>query len=294
MNVLEVTSKFKTQSKCIKHLESLKWPNGAFCPYCASSKSCAKTKENRYTCISCKSSYSVTVGTIFESSKLPLPKWFLAIVLIKDSKKGVSSLQLARHLGVNKNTAWFLQHRIRKAMNESLELDGIVEIDETYVGGSVSNMHQSYVKKKNIYPGGMAHKTPVLGMIQRQGKIILKVLPKANKENIRPFLSSRIGSASTLVTDGLGVYRTLDKEFNKHVSINHEKKQKSKGKYNLSSIEGFWAMLKRAVTGIYHTITVKHLQSYMDELAFKFNHKFDECIFTTLISRMVDREIAVI
>ena len=287
MDLIEVLSKYNSQSKCIDYLEDQRWGGRPLCPYCGSDNNSSKKNEFRHKCNKCKRNFSVTIGTIFESSRLSLPKWFAAIVLIKDAKKGVSSLQLSRHLNINKNTAWYLQSRIRHAMEEQLSLSGIVQIDETFIGGSVTNMHASYVKKKKIYPGGMEHKTPVLGMIENKGKIILRVIPKANKETIRPILHDRIGPNSILITDGFGPYRTLNKEFDKHVTINHQKGQKSQGQYNLSSIEGFWALLKRAVTGVYHTISLTHLQSYMNEIAFKFNHKFDPCMFRTIVDNLL-------
>ena len=292
MQILETIKLYSTQEECINHLESIKWPLGPVCPYCTSTSQSKKTKEFRYRCNSCLNSYSVTVGTIFQSSKVPLPKWFAAIALITDAKKGISSLQLARHLEVNKNTAWYMQKRIRRAMEEDIELNGIVEIDETFVGGSVSNMHKSYVEKHNIYPGGMEHKVPVLGMIERKGKIVLKVIPKANKEVIRPILNQRITCESVVITDGFGPYRTLGKEFKKHVAINHEKKQKRKGRYNLSSIEDFWSMLKRAVMGVYHSISERHLQSYVNEISFKFNNRGKD-LFNLLIKNMLEATCAI-
>lgn len=287
MNLLEITKRYNTQSKCIHYLEYQRWKGKPICPYCGSDHSSPKKSEHRYTCLDCNKSYSVRVGTIFESSKLPLPKWFIAIALIKDAKKGISSLQLARHLEVNKNTAWYVQSRIRKCMKESVYLSGIVEIDETYVGGSRTNMHRTYIEKHGIYPDGMEHKTPVLGMIERGGRVVLKTIPKANKQTIRPIISEKVDNQSTLITDGFGPYRTLGKEYQEHVSLNHEKKQKKIGQYNLSSIEGFWAMIKRAVMGIYHTISVEHLQSYVDEIAFKYNYKHLKCTFQLIIRRML-------
>jgi transposase-like protein len=234
------------------------------------------------------------VGTIFQSAKLPLPKWFAPIALIKEAKKGISSMQLSRHLQVNKNTAWYLQSRIRQAMKENLSIEGLVEVDEAFIGGSTSNMHTSHIKKKKIYCGGKEHKMTVLGMIERNGGIILQVIPKANKEYIRPILKQRISSESTLNTDGHGSYVSLRKNFNEHIALNHSKGLRQKGKYNLSSIEGFWALLKRAVMGGYHSISYRHLQSYMDEIAFKYNHKYNPIVFKTVINNLLSEKYAFI
>ncbi|MBN4073117.1 transposase, partial [Crocinitomix catalasitica] len=128
MDLIEALSEYNTQAKCIDYLESQRWPEGPVCPYCSSRDSIPKIKELRHKCNKCQRSFSVMVGTIFQSTKLTLPKWFAAIALIKDAKKGISSMQLSRHLKVNKNTAWFLQSRIRRAMKENLSIDGLVEV----------------------------------------------------------------------------------------------------------------------------------------------------------------------
>ena len=176
MELIKVVEKYNTKKKCITYLEKQRWGDIPICPYCNSINSSKKTLEFRYKCNDCGKSYSVMVGTIFESTKLPITKWFVAICLILNAKKGLSSLQLARDLKVNKNTAWYLQKRIRKAMQDNdFMLKGIVEIDETYVGGSLSNKHYfTKLESGKYHKTGMEHKIPVLGMIEREGKIILK------------------------------------------------------------------------------------------------------------------------
>jgi transposase-like protein len=286
MNLVQFSNAFNSQRKCIRHLESIRWKSGPVCPYCKSTSFSTKKVELRYRCCSCNRSYSVLVGTLFHASKLPLPVWFVAIYLIKDAKKGISSLQLSRHLNVNKNTAWFLQSRIRKAMKEELFINGVIEVDETFIGGSTSNMHKSYIEKKGYHTDGKEHKMTVLGMLERNGSVILEVIPKANKEFIRPILNDRINRSSEIITDGHGSYVSLKNEFPKHISLNHKKGERKKGKYHLSTIEGFWALLKRAVIGTYHAVSLKHLQSYMDEIAFKYNHKRENlfnCILDNLL-----------
>jgi hypothetical protein len=229
----------------------------------------------------------VLQGTIFQASKLSLQKWFIAIYLIVDAKKGVSSLQLSRHLNVNKDTAWYLQKRIRQAMREDIYLQGIIEIDETYLGGSRTNKKTKEVEAKGIPKTGMQHKVPILGMYEREGKIILKVLNKAWGEEIKPLVKEHVNSISCIVTDGFGGYFGLNKYFDKHIIINHGKKQYSKGRFSMSSIEGFWAMLKRAVIGVYHKISIEYLQEYLNEIAFKFNHRFSKNRFEILINKLL-------
>lgn len=272
MNLFEVYRDFKSERDCHDYLINIRWPDQVACVYCQSIKVYRRSFENGFKCGCCNKSFTVTAGTIFHASKLPLMKWFLAIVQILSAKKGISSLQLSRTIDVNKNTAWLMQKRIRNAMSLDLLLSGIVEVDETYVGGALGNMKRSKKLKRNPYKSGMIHKIPVLGMVEREsGKVNLKVLKHADGLTIKPILKNQISMDSTLVTDGFGGYYGLDKHFKKHVKMNHNKGKRREGIYNLGKIEGFFSTIKRAVIGQYHTLTKNHIQSYMDEIAFKQN-----------------------
>jgi transposase-like protein len=284
MEILEIVKRYGTQEQCIAKLEELKWKGKPVCPYCKSETSSKRKGSFRHQCRSCNASYSVLVGTIMESTKLPLPKWFLAMFLIINAKKGISSLQLARDLGVNKNTGWYLQKRIRQAMNEDDQiLNGLVEADETYIGGSLNNKHEKLKKKRGYNISGMEHKTPVLGMIERKGKIVVKVLNKAWGQEIKPILKEKLAKESELITDGFGGYKDLGKYFSNHVILNHTKKVRKIGIYHTNTIEGFWSMLKRAIIGQYHKISNNHLQDYLNEMAFKYNYRNRKDAFNTLL-----------
>lgn len=289
MDLVTLLENFDTQEKCINHLEKIRWNSKPLCPYCNCTKVSSVAIERRHKCLNCNRSFSVLVGTVFESTKLPLKKWFSAICIIVGAKKGISSLELSRHLDVNKDTAWFLQRRIRTAMEETNLLKGIVEIDETYVGGSMTKMHKSYKKKKNYFPAGMQHKTPVLGMQQREGKIILRVLKKAWGEEIKPILCQSIAKESTVVTDGFGGYFGIGNVYKDHIILNHDKKILTRGRFHTDTIEGFWGILKRAIIGSYHKISIKYFQEYLNEIAFKFNYKKNEERFNTLVNNMISR-----
>ena len=289
MDLIQLINKYPNQESCLRYLEEKRWGNEIKCPYCQGIKTKRVKNERRHKCYICNRSFSVLVGTIFEATKLPLQKWFIAVYLIVDAKKGISSLQLSRHLKVNKDTALLLQRRIRKAMRESHILDGIVEIDETYVGGSMIKMSKKIKDEKGYYPGGMNHKTLVLGMYQREGKLILNVLEKAWSKEIRPIMDMQINPNSIIVSDGFGAYRHSKNVFSNHYSMNHIKHKYKEGIYNTSTIEGFWAMLKRAVIGTYHHISVKHLQEYMDEIAFKFNYRKHPDPFETIINKAFEK-----
>ncbi|MBN4081550.1 IS1595 family transposase [bacterium AH-315-C07] len=285
MNLFEAIKKFDSNEKCYSYLESIKWPEGPVCPRCESRKN-SKRSDNRYICNTCNRSYSVLHGTLFEASNLPLRKWFVGMILIANAKKGISSLQLARDLSINKNTAWYLQLRIRKAMKEDYEiLKGVIETDETHIGGSLENKH--YYKKlnqKNLPKGGFSHKSTVLGMLERRGKIIVQVLDKgASGKEIKPIMTKHISHDGKIVTDGYGAYYGLSAMFKKHIILNNSKHVRNYGRYHTNSIEGFWSLLKRAIIGQYHKVSKHYLQSYVDELTFKFNHRNDTKIFENLI-----------
>lgn len=286
MNLEQLFTEFNTEKDFHNYLIERRWGCGVICPKCSSQKIYKRKTDLRFKCKKCNRSFSATSGTIFHCTRLPLSKWFFAISIILNAKKGVSSLQLARTIGVNKNTAWYMQMRLRKAMKEDITLSGIIEIDETYIGGALGNMKRDKRRKATPFKSGMTHKTPILGMKERGGHVLLKVISHANKNIIRPILSRKINSHSTIITDGFGPYRTLGQEFDKHVSINHEKKQKAKGIYNLNSIEGFFSTIKRAIIGQYHQINSNNLPAYMDEINFKYNHMNDD-LFSILISRCV-------
>ena len=293
MELIKIMEKLNTQSKCMAYLEKNKWPVTPICPYCNSTKSSRKTQEFRHTCHNCKRSYSVLVGTLFESTKLPITKWFFAIHLITNAKKGISSLQLARDLHVNKNTAWFLQKRIRQAMkDEDCILSGIIEIDETYVGGSISNKNYfTKLKSGKYHKTGMEHMVPVLGMIQRKGKIILKVLEKASGIEIKPYIKTKVTPGSTIITDGFGGYYGLNDHFENHIILNHSKYKRSINQYNTSTLEGFWTLVKRSFIGQYHKISKDHLQDYLNELAFKYNNRKTN-MFNLLVTNLLEPKYA--
>ena len=293
MEILGLVKDFGTQEQCITKLEELKWKGKPLCPYCGSEKSTKRKGSFRHHCHSCNAAYSVMIGTIMESTKLPLPKWFLAMFLIINAKKGISSLQLARDLGINKNTAWYLQKRIRQAMNEEDQiLKGLVEADETYIGGSLTNKHEKLKEERAYNQSGMEHKIPVLGMIERKGKIIVKVLNRAWGQEIKPILKEKVARESELITDGFGGYKDLGKHFANHVILNHSKKIRKIGEYHTNTIEGFWSMLKRAIIGQYHKISTKHLQDYLNEMAFKYNYRNRENAFNTLLSNSLKIELS--
>ena len=287
MDLIDVMTLFNTNEKCYKHLEEYRWPDGPVCPHCSGMKT-TKRKDNRHLCRSCNVAFSVLHSTVMESTRLPLSKWFMAIALIMNAKKGLSSLQLARDLKVNRKTGWYMQLRIRKMMKENHDpLLGVIEADETFIGGSLMNQHY-YKKQKipDINKTGYNHKSTIMGLLQRRGKIVLVHLDKgASKKEIGPIFKELVNPRSKIVTDGYGGYHGLSEHFKKHYVLNTAKYVRGFGRYNTNSIEGFWALVKRAVIGQYHKISPKYLMSYLDEITFKRNNKDQGDLFDSWMKR---------
>jgi len=284
MNIISIYKKFPTDHDCLKHLEQVRWQGTPICPYCKSAKTTPAKKEHRHHCNNCNTSFSVTVGTIFHHTHLPLQKWFLAISLILNAKKGISARQLARDLEVNKNTAWSLAMRIRKAMYEHEQrnlLQGIVEMDETYIGGKPRKGDGQDHKR-----GRGTSKTPVVGMIERGGKVKAKVAKKRklDSKSLSSIVRSNVDiSNSVLITDEYKGYLGI-KRFMSHEVVDHQVWYVDGFKHT-NNIEGFWALLKRGIVGQYHKVSLKHLNKYIDEFCYRFNNRNNEEVFALTIQR---------
>lgn len=282
MNIFQVYEQFPTEDDCLNHLEQVRWPNGPTCPYCNSQNATPLPKEHRHHCNSCNTSYSVTVGTIFYKTKIDLQKWFVAISLILNAKKGISSRQLARDLAVNKNTAWYIQMRVRKAMMEQRELlQGLVEVDETYVGGKPRKGSGSRNKR-----GRGTRKIPVVGAIERNGNVKAKVAKNLTAKSLSSFIREKVDiDNATVITDEFSGYSSL-KWFVKHETINHKVAYVC-GNIHTNSIESFWAILKRGIIGQYHKVSAKHLGKYIDEFCYRFNNRKNPAVFELTLCRAV-------
>lgn len=271
--LIELLTYFREEQTCRDYLELIRWNGKIVCPYkeCKHDYVFKYTDGKRYKCAKCQRQFSVKVGTIFEDSKISLQKWFAAIYLITSHKKGISSLQLHRDIGVTQKTAWFMLHRVRHTLliSSTEKLTGIIEADETFIGGKESNKHKS---KQTAGTQGRSSqtKTPVLGIIERGGQLrAIKVL-NTRGYSLRPFIVNNVEFGSTVHTDEWWGYRGLSRIF-KHQFINHGEGEYSKDGVHTNSIEGFWSLLKRGVIGIYHSMSDKHLQKYVDEFVFRYN-----------------------
>lgn len=256
-SVLEIIRDFPDEQSCIEYLEETRWEGNPVSPFDPTSK-VYKCKGNRYYCKNTGKYFNVRTGTLFDGTKIPLQKWFIAIWLLASHKKGVPSRQLARDIGVTQKTAWFMLHRIRGCYADlDTTLSGEVEMDETFVGGKNKNRHRD---KKVPVCQGRAHidKTPVLGMVERGGRIVAQVIPDTSQRSITPVVCQRVDRSATVYTDEWQGYDTIAKLYSRFF-VDHSRGQYASGNVTTNRIEGFWGILKRGIIGVYQMTSRKHL-----------------------------------
>lgn len=272
ISLIQLTEMYPDEDSAVKWFESVRWPEGRCCPHCGSIKTSMvlNAKPMPYWCTDCRSYFSVRTGTVFQSSRLPMRKWLFAIYLYVTSLKGVSSMKLHRDIGVSQRTAWFMLHRIREAWTDlGLDelLEGIVEVDETYIGGKRKNM--SNKKRKELKETGAGRgtvgKAAVVGAKERKSKKVrAKVIEKTDKETLQKFVTEAIEKGSHVCTDEHQGYKGIPYE---HSAVCHSVSEYVNGQAHTNGIESFWALLKRGYHGIYHHMSKKHLQRYINEFA---------------------------
>jgi transposase-like protein len=277
MSLSRLLERFNDEESAREYLEGLRWPTGVVCPKCGTIGEATKlrrmagssTRPGVWKCRDCRKQFTVTVGSVMEDSHIPLSKWAIAFHLLCASKKGMSAHQLHRMLGIKYESAWFMCHRIRYAMEPSVQPDklrGVVEVDETYIGGKASN------KLKKMGSGrGTVNKIPVVSLIQRGGRVHSMVMPRVTANNIRKVLRERVSPVARIMTDDLAVYDGLEHSFTGHESVKHSTKEYVRGEAHVNTVEGYFGLLKRGVNGIYHHWSQQHLHRYLSEFDFRYN-----------------------
>ena len=288
MNLLTIFTRYPDQEACIEHMERVRWGDEAHCPHCGSVKVARKAdgyRVGRWNCHDCTASFNVLSGTIFEKTKIPLQKWFMAIGLMVNAKKSLSSPQLARDLELNQKSAWFMQQRIRAAMaaDHGPLLQGIVEADETYVGGKPRKGNRRNDDGPGAPRGRGTRKTPVIGAVERGGKVSARIATDLSGKGILRFLTETVDPHGTLlVTDEYRAYKAATRKRYNHAIVNHSVTY-ADGETHTNTIEGFWALLKRAWYGSHHHYSRHWMPLFVAEAAWKYNHRKTEKNFGSFL-----------
>lgn len=287
MTLIDVHTLFSTDEKCREILRRLRWPNDAECPRCKGKAVALETEKDIYYCGECDYQFTVTAGTIFHDTHLPLLKWFVAVYLLCESRKGMSANQMKRVLGVSYKTAWYLCHRIRSAMKEANRqmLDGIVEMDETFVGGKAKNMHKKDRERK-IQGRGSVGKEVVIGIRQRNGDLCFFHAEDVKSGTLAKFIQDSVSQdVDVICTDDFPAYEKAVGSL-KHKTVNHSDGVYVNGAIHTNSIESAFSLLKRGIVGTWHKVSAKHLPAYLDEMTFRFNRRKRSDLFIDTLRYM--------
>ena len=271
ISTFQLFKMFPDEETARLYLEGRRWPKGPVCPSCNSGERITVRKNGYYRCNACREDFTIRTGTIFERSHIPLHKWIYAMYLMMTARKGISSLQLSKEIGITQKSAWFMLHRLREACGgkDLKKLRGIVEVDETYVGGKEGNKHE----RKKLHMGrGAVGKAIVVGLREeRGGRVRARHVSDADAANLHKAIYENVEAGSTVHTDEAPVYADLGGLFYKHKTVNHSVGQYVYEQASVNGIESVWAVLKRGLTGVYHQVSVKHLGRYVDEFTFRLN-----------------------
>lgn len=283
INLVSLIEKFGSDDKCRKRLTELRWPNGVECPRCKTKSVSHIQERDQYDCNDCRYQFSTTSNTIFHDTHLPLFKWFIAIYLMCESKKGISANQIKRTLGVAYQTAWYLCHRIRAAMAEvePRKLSGTVEVDETFIGGKRRNVGRGYRKNKWI----------VAGAVERDGQCRLEMIRNVDRKALHTFIHKHTKpDTEAIYTDEHPSYKGIADADTRHETVNHSAEEWVNGDVHTNTVESVWSLLKRSIIGSYHKVSVKHLDAYLNELEHRYNNRHNDYLFRDTLLKLVNAE----
>ena len=287
VNLCTLIEQFGSEPKCREYLEALRWPDQVLCPRCGSDKISNIVKRNQYDCDACRYQFSVTAGTIFNDSHLPIWKWFLCVYLLCESKKGMSANQIKRTLGISYKTAWYLCHRIRAAMKEvhPAPLDGVLEMDETYIGGTYHGPHGKTNRLTN--------KEIVIGIKQRGGELRFFRAEDVKSGTLTKYIKENVSAdVEVVMTDELSAYplAMIDAGIHgrKHKTIKHKDGVYVDGDITTNGIESAFSLLKRGIVGSWHKVSAKHLSAYLDEMTFRFNNRENPYLFRDTLLKLIE------
>ena len=283
INLISLIEKFRDEETCREYLEKLRWSADVCCPRCGDLSVSEISTRDQFDCNGCRYRFSVTSGTIFDNTNLPLWKWFVTIYLICESKKSISANQIKRTIGVTYKTAWHLCHRIRSAMRGHISggptLFGVVEVDETLVGG----------KRRGVGTGNRVGKTWVAGAVQRGGEVRIEAVPNTKRATLHAFIARNTRpDTEAIYTDELKSYLGIADHDTRHETVRHSEEEWVVGDVHTNSVEGVWSLLKRSIVGAWHQVSAKHLDAYLSEVEFRINHRNDPYIFEAVLIRLLD------
>jgi transposase-like protein len=287
MNLVKLVEQFHSEDACRAYLEHLRWPNRIACLRCGNTSVSRVLQRGQIDCNSCRYQFSVTVDTMFQDTHLPLWKWFLAVYMMVESKKGISANQLKRSLDVSYKTAWYLCHRIRAAMNQAKDgetqvlLSGIIEMDETWVGGKTGGKGKGYTGNKSL----------VVGVVQRNGEIILQIATDRTRKTLHEIALKHISpEAEAIFTDEWPAYQGVGDHDTRHETVNHSQDEYVRGEVHTNTAESVWSLLKRSIIGAFHHVSVKHLDKYLDELEWRYGNRENPYLFRDTLLELLKAE----